>query len=320
MRSLFFLLLIIALPSTAAAHSDPLGEINPKIHVEDGRFAVYFTDNREAKAEVVKGRPNEVGDSIAYYRMTVAPTGEVLKLREPAQRPPDPKLPIEMEGFNKPIINEHDNKFYAFPRASMDHGGQPFMYELGSNRIAKIRFWSGNDRVEGVHSALVSENALAIVGTPESDIPMEKRGSDFRFGPFSLYIFNHVETGDGFPWIKCVHQKIGLPAYIYSFPIASELLFDGRYYYLAWIEDAGEQSPLKLTRWGPVPVSSADSLCNGVDDDRIGDKTITLEKSSASDSVEMARIDSNLLVAVEESGRIKLIHINLSKRFEETEH
>ena len=71
------LIVVIALPfltGSVCAHEDPVGDIHPKVSVEDGNFAVYFFDTT---AHHKKTGP------IKHYRTLIDSEGRVLASRKP---------------------------------------------------------------------------------------------------------------------------------------------------------------------------------------------------------------------------------------------
>src|SRR6187431_2597973 len=76
---------IVGVANEAFAHSDPAGDVAPRVKVENGNFALYFVNNLPSRGWNTTSPPPSFEDD-PVFRVVYSPTGQVLA---PRHRRPD---------------------------------------------------------------------------------------------------------------------------------------------------------------------------------------------------------------------------------------
>ena len=201
--------LITALVSAqlADAHQDDLGDVYPEVRVEDGKFAVYFTNNGEKKS----------------YRSILNADGKVVSERKPVEKIPrleNPQWAVG-EGLDTVVRFSGKRAFFTIPHSA---GGTPpavIKFTPDGEREEIELDWGGHD-IHLVHTAAATDDGFAIIASGKP--PQEHRD---RY-PFTFFQFS--KTGE------LQHAKeIGAPTRVYFFPSQSQLLVHEGHAYVAWM-------------------------------------------------------------------------------------
>ena len=183
-----------------AAHTDPLGDVNPSVVAEDGVFAIYFSNNH------LDWNSRESPFHLPMFRTLVSATGEVLEVRKRVDRAPRPTVEPEFS-------------------ARCAAGSRPEV-AIWRNHAPDKRFrphWP-HPIVSGVEArlALADRTILSIsYGEPEGD--------DWT-KPLPQYIVDI-----DFSTKELRQVELGTPSRIYTFPKESSMVRVGDAAFLSWI-------------------------------------------------------------------------------------
>jgi hypothetical protein len=217
--------LLLGITSMAKAHSDPWGDIHPHVSVLDGKFSIVFNTK-------VPDQNDDYSDAQPVNRMIFNHNGTLFSPRHPLdkKRAWDAHGSVELSG--REIRLGNDTLIF---RGS---DGQPgYFLRAFDGRTAEVRLpWPKDVSLVLFEDVMVTPAGIAITGR-HADSSVE--GESLYF-----YWFAHEETTTG------TVVRIGPTACIYDFPVASNIVFAGGRFWLAYM---GEEKDLKLMLWSWKP-------------------------------------------------------------------
>jgi len=162
---------VISASDPALAHQDYAGDVHPRVAVENGQFAIYFTNNRDRSA----------------YKMVVSTTGAVVSPRR--------ALGKATQDGGSPVRRQHAGRSYTFPAWEREHNGKPFyLVAEGKGAARRVELPWPARTVKIVHDALVSDREIVLLATPDLQLFRFARGgggfAKHRLGePYRIYDF-----------------------------------------------------------------------------------------------------------------------------------
>lgn len=206
-RKWLSLLIVCAVltPINLTAHSDPSGDVHPKVQVENDNFAIYFNDNSTS------ARSAEIEAPDTVYRVVYSPLGELLA---PRHRGHD--IDPETLGFSRDANVARVGDDVIEVTGLSNRAAEPAGYVLtrGSATEKRLLPWPA-DRPGGVESVVATTDALCVASAHGN----------------KLYLHQFSRTDP----TRFKSVVIGEPAFIYMFPIASNLIaVDGRFW-IGWV-------------------------------------------------------------------------------------
>lgn len=219
------------------AHEDPSGDIYPSVRVEKGNFAVYFSNNTS---------PREVDQESPLFRVVYSPNGELLAPRHPVKAIPNGEREVFRDDLTA-IVGDERLEFAPYPRLFHD---KPYYTIETKAGVERHRLpWPDMVKVSDLHSVVADESTITIAA---------KAGTD----ELSLYHFRR----DRFELPQVV--AIGAPLKIYDFPTASNLVFAGGKYWIAWMRggENGKEAEAVLSSWSPGDKAAAKVMLEGPGD------------------------------------------------------
>lgn len=213
----------------AAAHSDPAGDVFPNVKIENGNFAVYFSNTL--------GETNDENDmlrrNVPVYRMVYSPAGELLGPRARSQK-------FRSESLHEANSMVYDKKIQLRDEAVLFEadflkGDKPsYFIERNGAREHRRLPWPDDVKIDYVAGNHVDEKSLAISAT---------------IGKGILAIYHFDRTKFEAPSTAIV----GRPAFIYDFPRASNPVLAADRYWIGWVRynEAKEKFETVLSDWKP---------------------------------------------------------------------
>lgn len=218
---LLLTVLLVSAPP-APAHEDPRGDVHPQVRVEKGNFAIYFYSNDERHDSDTQPPP---------LRVVYSPTGELLAPRHHVAEVPQDEWASRLHGGDIPVAAGGES--LSFPPYSRLFHGKPFYTVKKNGRTERHSLpWPDGVEISDLHGIIADERSIMIAA---------KAGGNL----LSFYWFSRV----GFQLPTIV--KIGSPATIYDFPVASNTVFAGGKYWLAWMRPGEEKTEVVLSSWKP---------------------------------------------------------------------
>lgn len=227
-----FAVLLAGLPTPASGHSDPWGDIHPKVSVKDGNFAITFRTSVDDEVPNYTAKDN-------VSRVIYAPDGRLVAPRHPLERKRSWQElgPVGLYGRQSRLGDStvifEDNQ-----------AGQPgYLLKSPDGRITRVYLpWPKDVNLTLFEDAAVVPEGIAMTGKQDREI-------------LKFYWFPH-ESAEA-PTIL----SIGATACIYDFPVASNLAFAGGKFWLAYMKGEGEDGvKLRLWSWKPGEKESRDEV------------------------------------------------------------
>jgi hypothetical protein len=207
---------------TARAHQDPRGDVYPQVRVEKGNFAIYFSCNDERR---------DSDDESPILRVIYSPGGELLAPRHHVAKIPEDELGSPLRGGDTRVLA--GGEILSFPPYPRLFHGKPFYTVKRNGRIERHSLpWPDGVEISELHQIIGDEHSITIAA---------KAGGSL----LSFYRFSR----DGFELPAIV--KIGSPETIYDFPVASNIVFAGGKYWIAWMRPGKEKIDPVLSSWKP---------------------------------------------------------------------
>jgi hypothetical protein len=207
---------------TARAHEDPRGDVHPQVRVEKGNFAIYFSSN------------DERGDADAEpptLRVIYSPAGELLAPRHHVAEIPDDESGPRLRGGDIPVAA--GGEILSVPPWPRLFHGKPFYTVKKDGRIERHSLpWPDGVEISDLTRIISDGHSITIAA---------KAGGN-------LLSFYHFSRG-GFQLPTIV--QIGSPATIYDFPVASNIVFAGGKYWIAWMRPGEKKIEAVLSNWKP---------------------------------------------------------------------
>lgn len=191
------------------AHQDPIGDIHPYVSVENGKFAVSFSNSDRGTMPLVP-----------MYRMIFDRDGELFLPRHAIEEERVRNIPAWYGG----TVRFHDGNNYRIDGSAMNLRVES---ESGEVRSYVLPWENGKCPFQIFEDFAVAEK-LYLLGTIMGD---SVRDPEFFLAEFDL---NNLRT----PLFK----KLGRVETIYDFPVCSPLVVDGDRVAVAWMgKPAGEE-------------------------------------------------------------------------------
>jgi hypothetical protein len=223
-------IVLVAFIATAArAHQDPAGDTQPTVKVENGNFAIYFTNN------LPRSDSNEYDSSgeAPVYRMVYSPTGRLLGPRSLCRGMSSEKLHAEGSMvYNKTI--ELGDERVLFDAGLLKKSKPSYLVERNGVREHRRLPWPDEVRIDYVASVHVETESLLMSATTPDHL-------------LRLYYFDRNKFE---PPASVV---IGEPTYIYDFPGASNVILAAGRYWLVWVrwDRNTDKFQSVLSSWAP---------------------------------------------------------------------
>lgn len=206
------------LPGLVLAHSDPAGDVHPRVFVENGAFSIYFSSVGKTRENVVDGKMifDEKGQVLVpKHLVTAAAT---------AQGWQDPREGSVMIPWSR----------------RNQQGRSVFVLRTNSEELVKEQPLPLSAPFGAyITSSWVDEKAIAVLWS-EPVGEGEERAVLMKLSWIDRASFSVVATVD-----------VSKPATIYDFPSASNLVWAEGKLWLAWVKELGkadiEQSPIWKT-------------------------------------------------------------------------
>lgn len=238
---------ISALTSASFAHSDPLGDIYPNVHVEHGNFVIDFENNEQQT------------ESDPVFRMIFSPDGLLLAPRH--YRAPKRSLEETMGDAAKNTAQVGDEKI----EFSDARGTNP-TYTINKNGKTEKHTLPWPDDFSGAFEAMWAKADRICVAA----ISRERM--------YLLEFDRHHFTP---PKMVEVSEPGALP-FIWNFPVMSNVVRIGSHYYVAWMRLTADRQKYEcvISTWKPgedkereiiltEPADWNSHLSLGVIDDRL---------------------------------------------------
>ena len=203
---------------TVSGHADPQGDIHPIVRVENGCFAVYFcSSTSEIEAD------ETLKEKSLAFRMVFSTTGRLLAPRHRVTG--DEYRGVGKNGFKKGSVTGLLTPGFEI----VGEKGTSASYSLPlMDGFGTLQPWSTVSTAEGI-----GVTAVAL------DSP-DKLRADAEEYLFFWYPFALDESP--------TRVEIGLPIYIYTFPRASNAVFAGGRFWIAFMSQGA-----KLLMWSWKP-------------------------------------------------------------------
>lgn len=207
------------LPLPLCAHSDPWGDIHPVVAVIDGRFEVAFRCS-------LPDQPSSLIDEQPLQRMIFTRDGKLLAPRHAIDRTTMYR-DHRPAGQNARRVQVGDE----WLRFSIDSQGRPmFQSQDPSGHWSRVRLpWPEHFEMLRFEDVIATEEGVAITGKEDR--------TNLKF-----YWFAYESTAD--PEVR----TIGPTACIYHFPVASNLVYAGERFWVAFMRP-DEERGWKLSMW-----------------------------------------------------------------------
>ncbi len=219
------ILLLLGLSEVALAHSDPWGDIHPHVSVLDDKFAIVFNTK-------VPDQGDDYSEIQPVSRVIYNPDGKLFAPRHPLEkkRAWDENGSVDLSG--------REIRVGAETMIFKGGYGKPgYLLRAPDGKITTVRLpWPENVALTQFEEVLVTPEGIAITGM--------QSGRPIEVGPLGFYWFAHEETKAG------TVIRIGPTACIYNFPVASNIVFAGGRFWLAYMS---EEKDVKLMLWSWKP-------------------------------------------------------------------
>jgi hypothetical protein len=213
---------VFCLTGVSSGHSDPWGDIHPRVSVVDGRFAIVFNTS-------LPDRVSDYSDEKPVQRMIFEVDGRLFAPRHPLERRrswqemgPVGLYGREMRLGDSTVILQGNSS-----------GRPDYLLKSADGKTTRVRLpWPKEIALHLFEDALVTAEGIAITGK--------------ELEPLKFYWFAHEETVEPFV------LTIGTTACIYDFPVASNIAFAGGRFWVAFMRPEGSED-LKLALWSWKP-------------------------------------------------------------------
>lgn len=213
-------LLSTMLLTGAGAHSDPWGDIHPHVTVKDGNFSIVFNSS-------IPGEDSDYTDSKPVVRTIHSPEGKLVAPRHRLLRQRSWR-----EASGEPFKQAYkvgDATIHLGPEQA-DQPGYSITSAQGQTVPVRLP-WPTGIRVN-IDDAQVSSDGIAFSGKEDRD------NLKFYWFPF----------GSTRP---PVILNLGPTVCIYDFPVASNIVWSGGKFWIAFMRYSGESTKLHLWSWKP---------------------------------------------------------------------
>jgi hypothetical protein len=219
---------IVASALSALAHEDPVGDIHPVVRVENGNFAIYFTNN------AVGDDNSQVGCRTVY-----SPTGKLLAPRHNADSSVIDSFDQSLNGLTCIV----GTQTYSVPDYYREHLGKPyyFLRSDAGNERHKIP-WPDGTSINDLNDIAVSEGILWLSGCPSNQQ--------------NLFLYHYTIGSLESP----KEIKLGQVGMIYDFPVASNLVVVNGASYIVWCRSQEDHMELVLSKWDGVSEHAVDTV------------------------------------------------------------
>lgn len=279
----------LILVTSSKGHQDIAGDVQPRIHIEGGKFAVYFGNNTEKEPKYpMQLKTGHYPPYYSIYKTVFTVDGTKISDREPSDHPPvltpPIELPEELEGINV----QADDAFFVVPEWRRKHKGRPFVLRIKDGRRETIKLRWDKPSIDIVHGAAVTPTSFVLL---TSDV----RPADSDAGyPFAFHVFDRSTQSE------TVSKRVGIPIRIYDFPVSSNVCVHTNQAYVAWMTIENEAAILKLSQIDLTSGSIA---------------TRSVGVGFGNSSVSIAALDDSLLIAHHRFGGIAYKYVPLKKAF-----
>jgi hypothetical protein len=202
MKKLVVVTLVLTSSAMVRAHQDPLGDVYPNVKVENGNFAIYFTNNtRETETR-----------RAPLLRVVYSPEGKLLAPRH--ETGVIPSLDDELGTAAKQEFHLRDE---TLGFEGDIHEGRP-SYVLTKNGKKEFHRLSWPEKFSGTFEAMWADSDSICVATITNQTLFLNHFDRHRFAP---------------PETVQVTEADALP-FIWDFPVVSNLVRVGDRYCIAW--------------------------------------------------------------------------------------
>lgn len=224
---LYFLTgILLSFASTAEAHSDPWGDIHPRVQVMDGKFAIVFNTSQPQ-------RESDSQEAQPLQRMIFTSDGKLFAPRHPL------KLKRSHEEFG-PISLYGRGIRLGESTLIFQRNQSGYLLKSPDGKIMRVTLpWPKELEPELIDDVSVVAKGIAMTGNNMD--PTTGSG-----GPLKFYWFEHEST-DG-----PIVLTIGPTACIYHFPVISNIVWAGGKFWVAYMRPA-EEGGMKLALWSWKP-------------------------------------------------------------------
>jgi hypothetical protein len=265
-----------------SGHEDPLGDVHPRVRVENGNFVVYFGNNAEKPVpDTFTVEEGKYPPYYTIYKTILSRQGRVLAQREPSSNAAVPRASLRLQAQEQGLyVKEENGQWLVFPPWSRMHHGRPFMVRLTDGKRQVQQFdWDRND-VDIVLDAVEAGDDIVFL------VSFQPSKSSLTTDQHPLYFYRFTKDGR-----RCsAPQKIGTQ----QWRVCSNIVVQSPRYMVSWLD--GQR--LILSTWD----SSSGTLKSQVLQDPV-DWNL---------SISAARIDNMMLIAYHEKGTIKTKMVDLN--------
>lgn len=227
-RRLLAATLLLIVPCTAIAHQDPLGDVYPRVKVENGNFAIYFFNNsRQANSSEY-----DMSGNNPVYRMVYSPTGKLLGPRAacPALRS-DALWQGASMVYGRKISLQNERVIFD---PDLLRSKPSYLIERNGKTEHRRLPWPEEIKIDDVADVLVDERSLLVSATTPDRL-------------LRLFCFDRAK------FESPAMAVVGEPAFIYDFPRASKVILAAGRYWLSWVRfnQAKGKYETVLSSWKP---------------------------------------------------------------------
>lgn len=250
--------LVTNMASTANAHQDPRGDIHPQVGIVDGKFAILFSNsppNRDFDATEV--------DSL--HRMIFTHEGKLFAPRHSVKRK------RSHEDFGP--VGLYGREYRVGGSTFIFQGSQnSYLLKSPEGKIMRVALpWPKGVKPELLDQVCVTQKGIAMTGNNMNPETGES-------GPLKFFWFEHESTSGPTTF------DIGPTASIYQFPVASNIVFAGEKFWVAYMRHTNDNE-MKLTLWSWKP---GDQKGKAEDLDSPADWNSTLSMAATGDHLCLA--------------------------------
>ena len=236
-RAALLAALSLATASVLSAHEDPIGDVHPNVRVEKGNFAIYFSNNSER---------GELAEEPPIFRTVYSSGGELLAPRHRVPTIPQDDQRISRRGLNGIEIQAGEETLVFPPYPRLFHDKPYYTVESGDHAERRRLAWPDAVKISELHNVIADKDSITIAakaGTDELDL------YHFRRDRFELPLI----------------ARIGNPLNIYDFPVASNLVFAGGKYWIAWMRanEKERKAEAVLSSWRPGDKDALEAVLDG---------------------------------------------------------
>ena len=213
------------------AHSDPWGDIHPAVVVENGRFAIYFSNQSTTTSS---------GNS---FRVIFSKDGELIAPRHRLKRSRPTNFGPQLESVETPDGERSVNVEWSGETVKITDS-------KGKANTRRLLWPDGTAPFSSVEQYACSNTHLALIG---NRVDMVERRYDLVAAVFDLQK----------PAPPKIHT-LGRVSAIYDFPTCSNLLFVGDRFYIAWMKEPDEKEGEFQFR-----LTSIDAVANKVENRKL---------------------------------------------------